>query len=157
MTRDRLSITTALGTLIGCLSVAVGAWLRWVVLEPGNTGPVIGVHVPGMETGFELHDYLLLGVTGVGVAASFVLARSRRERLAGAGTAATGVVLSLLTLVLALSLVPPWDPTLDSFVVGPGAYVTMFGALTLTFVGGYQFVAHGGGGRRRSGSETTIG
>lgn len=137
---DRGSVVAALGTLLGCLSVVGGAWLRWVVLDPDHTGPVIAIYVPGMETGFELHDALLLGVTVVGVGGSLVLARARRERLAGATTAATGVALCLLTLGLARSLVPPGDPTLDSFVVGPGTYVTVLGGVLLTLAGSAQYV-----------------
>lgn len=141
MQRDLTAVVAGVGTLFGCLLVVVGAWLRWVVVEPG---PHFDIYVPGVETGFELHDYLLLGITGVGVAVSAVLSvRYRRERLAGISTAATGVAVGLLTLGLAFSLVAPGDPTFSAHVLGPGASVTMVGALLLTVAGRYQFAVHG--------------
>lgn len=141
MRRDHASVVAGMGTALGCLLVGGGAWLRWVKVEPG---PHFDIYVPGVETGFELHDYLLLGLTGAGVAVSAVLSvRYRRDRLGGICTAATGVAVGLLTLVLAFSLVAPGDPTFSAHVLGPGASVTMLGALLLTVAGRYQFAVDG--------------
>ncbi|SFR68535.1 hypothetical protein [Halogeometricum limi] len=75
---------------VGTLLVVVGCYLPWQVVPPSHTGPVTAILVPGMETGFNGFDSLLVGASAV--ATGLLFARSGRSgRISGLFATLVGV------------------------------------------------------------------
>lgn len=132
-----LDLTPADGlALLGAAAVAVGTYLPWIVTAP-DADVVPQVYLSGMERGIAGVDYVVLGVLVAGLAAA---AYYRDDRRGGYLAAGTGALVALLTGYYFAATVGNF---LGAFVPGPGAYLTVAGALLLV-VAGWRQVRAGG-------------
>jgi hypothetical protein len=117
--------------LAGAVLAAAGTTVPWVVTSPWAE-VVPAVYLDGMGYGVAGADYLLLGVLAVGLAAA---ARHRRARRGGYIAAATGALVAVLAVAIALSSLSGF---LGAFLPGPGAAVTAAGGVVLALAGWWQ-------------------
>lgn len=138
-------------TVVSLITVGLGVWLPWLIVEPGYDGPVPQLYISGMETGIAGQDYVILGVATVGLVATLALSTCyRRRRLGGLVRGVTGLlIVSSTSLWIAgttgldalwwfVSTNAPETGTLDVFVLGAGVYLTLFGGLLLLIGGGAE-------------------
>lgn len=117
--------------LAGAVLAAAGTTIPWVVTSLWAE-VVPAVYLDGMGYGVGDGDYLLLGVLVVGLAAA---ARYRRTRSGGYLAAATGALVAVLAVAIALSSLSGF---LGAFLPGPGAAVTAAGGVVLVLAGWWQ-------------------
>lgn len=121
--------------LLGGALAAVGTVPPWIVTAPGQQ-VVPAIYLPGMETGIRSHDYPVLGILVVGLAAAF---HGRHRRRGGYLAAATG---ALVVLVSGLVVFAMLDGFVGTFVPGPGVALSVAGGLLLASAGWGHLVSH---------------
>ncbi|MFC6824781.1 hypothetical protein [Halopelagius fulvigenes] len=130
------AVRNALPILVGTTLVAVGAYLRWLGTNPAlpPDAEIPTVHYPGMGTGIESWDFVVLGATSL---ALFALAFRPRTRLQSAITFLSGGTAMFLCAFYLRTFSPlvGFDAT---FVPAVGWYLTVLGGILLTGTGGLR-------------------
>lgn len=145
--RRRLAIESV--TLIGVALVAVGAWLPWLVLRPGYTGPArrLNAYVAARHYVIKGLGWWALGLATLGVGNAVRFSR-HSDRAGGVARGVGGLGVVLLALVWILDwgnfdclYVPGLSTAADcTYVYGPGIFVMAYGGVLVAFAGTYQFV-----------------
>lgn len=118
---------------VGVIAVSAEAYLPWLKTNP-NLPPdaeIPTIYIPGMNAGFEAFDFALLSLAGL----VLVFRASSRKRLQSAFTLLAGVG---TVLFCGLYLSGSLTGFTATFVPAHGWYLTVFGGVLLTVVGGLQ-------------------
>lgn len=125
--RDKILIS------VGVIAVSAGAYLPWLKINP-NLPPdaeIPSIYIPGMNAGFEAFDFVLLSLAGL----VLVFRVSSRKRLQSVFTLLTSVGTVLFCGFYLSGSLTGFTAT---FVPAYGWYLTAFGGVLLTVVGGLQ-------------------
>lgn len=125
------------GILIaGITSILAGSWLRFLVFA-GEIPPSPSAAEHRVWTAFGITgpDFLLLGLVLGGVLAAVFSSNAGRNRRSGLLFQLTGILGGAVTLWRLLEVTGPDGVWADSYVIGPGVYLTLLGAILLVIGG----------------------
>ncbi len=143
----------------GVAGVVIGLSLVWLVRLTEIPARASLNVVPGMEFGIRGPDFLILGILDVGLLTSFAAWQTGRTRVTSTALMLSGGLASSVTVWRFVALTGP-DGKWASYLLGPGAYVTIGGG-ALVLVGGGLLWDAGydppAASERREGRTATVG